>query len=447
MLERTFLQRSNPYIMIKTSKLERFINNHHFQQIMLFCLFGYVLFKESNRYIGDIFQSCIVVGSLLAIYVYRKYFFQDKIFLSLIASIIVSILSWTNSIVSDPSLAKSSPNIGFLGNLFFFIMIAYWLKADLKNTRTFLFLFLIGLLMTLFTHSSDIVLDIYNGFNGERVDFDFINANHSAALAGCAILLTSYYAIKTIKSNCSFKSKLLSVFLYLLITSPFIFIAIVTKARQVWLAIFLILILYIGYEIIKGGSFKKKIAIILSFLITISLVSKIPVIEERINTESAVFSAISTGQIDTLPYTSIGTRLHFWSEAIPWIEKYPILGFGEDTRNLVIKESPNIPEKVKASFSHLHNGHIEILVSYGLLGFSLLMFVCITLIKSAYSVRDFDQGESYYLILIFITYFIIINMFESFWLFKTGLYMFTIFCAAAYSLYLTSSIKRFYNEK
>lgn len=127
--------------MIKTSKLERFINNHHFQQIMLFCLFGYVLFKESNRYIGDIFQSCIVVGSLLAIYVYRKYFFQDKIFLSLIASIIVSILSWTNSIVSDPSLAKSSPNIGFLGNLFFFIMIAYWLKADLKNTRTFYFYF------------------------------------------------------------------------------------------------------------------------------------------------------------------------------------------------------------------------------------------------------------------------------------------------------------------
>lgn len=432
--------------MIKVSKLERFINNNHFQQIMLFCLFGYVLFKESNRYIGDIFQSCIVVGSLLAIYVYRKYFFQDKIFLSLIASIIVSILSWTNSIVSDPSLAKSSPNIGFLGNLFFFIMIAYWLKADLKNIRTFLFLFLIGLLMTLFTHSSDIILDIYNGFNGERVDFNFINANHSAALAGCAILLISYYAIKIIKSNCNFKSKLLSILLYLLLITPFIFIAIVTQARQVWLAIFVILILYIGHEIIKGGSLKKKTAIILTFLIIISFLSQTPVVKERINTESTVFSAISSGEIDTLPYTSIGTRLHFWSEAIPWIKKYPVLGFGEDTRNLVIQESKNIPENIKAIFSHLHNGHIEILVSYGLLGFSLLMFVCITLIKSSYKVRRLDQGESYYLILIFITYFTIINMFESFWLFKTGLYMFTVFCGATYSSYLTSSIKRFYNE-
>ena len=432
--------------MIKRSILKKLIANNHFQITMLFCLFGYVLFKESNRYIGDIFQSIAVIGSILAFWVNKEYFIRDKLFISLIISIFISIFSWVNSVYNEPSLAKNSPNIGVLANLFFFIMIAYWLKGKLGNIRVFLFLFLLGLLMTLFTHSTNITLDIYNGFNGERVDFNFINANHSAALAGCAILLISYYAIKTIKSDYNIKTKILCSLSYPLIVAPFVFITIVTQARQVWLAIFLILIIYIGYEIIKSGSLKKNITIILIFLVTISLISKIPVVEERIHTESAVFSAISKGNINTLPYTSIGTRLHFWSEAIPWLKKYPILGFGEDTRNLVIQESKNIPEHIKAIFSHLHNGHIEILVSYGLLGFSLLIFVCITLIKSSYKVRSLDQGETYYLILIFITYFIIINMFESFWLFKTGLYMFTVFCGATYSLYLTSSIKRFYNE-
>ncbi len=106
---------------------------------------------------------------------------KDKAFICLFLSILLTCLSWINSTFQIPHLAKDSPNIGILADLFFFIFIAYWLKGNIKKVRTLWLFYAIGIFLTALIHSNDILADIMNGIAGQRIDFNYVNANHLSA--------------------------------------------------------------------------------------------------------------------------------------------------------------------------------------------------------------------------------------------------------------------------
>ncbi|MUK92285.1 hypothetical protein GNP80_07515 [Aliivibrio fischeri] len=412
------------------SKITHLIEDKMFETFMFINILGYALFKISYRPLGDIFQSFIVLGFLLFLFCNFKKAIKDKAFICLFLSILLTCLSWINSTFQIPHLAKDSPNIGILADLFFFIFIAYWLKGSIKKVRTLWLFYAIGVFLTALIHSNDILADIMNGIAGQRIDFNYVNANHLGALAGITFLISCYYTFtfKPIKSK---------IFITLFILIPSLFITIVTQGRQIWLAILITSILTPIVIFIFSKKINVKSLIIILSTLTISAYLAINT-NNRLHNENYLIPIILSGDINDIPYSSMGIRIHFWSESIPWIKNNLFLGTGEDTRSFVIQESTNLPQEIKSKFTHLHSGHIELIVSYGLLGIVLFLYIY-TLIM--YSSTFYKKNNEVLIIsTMFILFFVIINCFESFLFFKTGEYMINIIFGGIYTFYLTHNL-------
>ncbi|MCD9466166.1 O-antigen ligase family protein [Photobacterium iliopiscarium] len=426
----------------------KIIDSKKFDCIMFFCACCYPLFKYSYREIGDIFQTILIVGSLFHIYKYRNYFIKDKMVKCLFISILLTITAWIASLYYIPDLARSTPKISVLAKLFFFIIIAYWLKGSIKRVHIFLSCYIAGLFLLFNSHSANFIQETLQGLNGVRIDYGVVNANHPAVLSGIAFIICVFYAVKlgfSITQHVTLKKTSILLGLIALLIY-FGFVVLITQSRQVWLAIPLaFLITPIIYTITKKPN-KKTFYLILGstlafVLLALSIASQFSYVDNRSNSEKSVISAILTDHISDLPYTSIGIRIHFWLEAIPWIQKNPLFGYGEEARGLVISQSTDLPSYIKAEFSHLHNSYIELVVQYGAPALLLFIYVYILLIRSTLFQKN--SNEMYYLSLLFFIFWIVTNNFESYTLQKTGEVVSNIIFPCFYTFYLTDKLMAF----
>ncbi|MBD1576853.1 O-antigen ligase family protein [Vibrio sp. S11_S32] len=427
---------------------DKIIDSKQFDYIMFFCACCYPLLKYSYREIGDIFQTILIIGSLFHIYKYRNYFIKDKMVKCLFISILLTITAWVASLYYIPDLARSMPKISVLSKLFFFIIIAYWLKGSTKRVHAFLSCYIVGVFLLFNSHSTNFIQETQQGLNGTRVDYGVVNANHPAVLSGIAFIICVFYSIKSVFSLTQhFTIKKTSMFLGLItLLIYFGLVVIITQSRQVWLAIPLaFLIAPVIYIITKKPNKKMFYLISVStlslVLLAISIASQFSYVDKRSNSEKNVISEILTGHISDLPYTSTGIRIHFWLEALPWIQKNPLFGYGEEARGLVISQSTDLPSYIKAQFSHLHNSYIELVVQYGTPALLLFLYVYISLIKSTTFQKD--SNEMYYLSLLFFIFWIITNNFESYTLQKTGEVVSNVIFPCFYTFHLTNKLFEF----
>lgn len=425
------------------------IDSRNFELSMFFCACCYPLFKYSYRELGDIFQTILILGSLLHIYKYRGFFIKDKMVICLLISIILTISSWLASKYYIPELAKETPKLSVLSKLFFFIIIAYWLKGIINRVYIFLSCYLIGLILLFISHSTDsFISETILGLHGKRIDYGVVNANHPAVLSGIACIICIFYSIKTIYF--APKTKYLLTLPILLISITFLayfsFVVLATQSRQVWLAIpTSFFASSLAYCLIKKTSKSTTVKIILSTAMIITtvlyLTTKVQYVENRSDKEKNVISVILSGDIENLPYTSIGIRVHFWLEAKNWIEKNPFFGYGEEARGLVISQSKSLPNYIKSNFSHLHNSYIELLVQYGLFSLILFIYIYLSLVNGA--LKNEKTGEVFYLSLLFFIFWAITNNFESYTLQKTGEIISNIFFAIFYTFTLSDKFNTY----
>ncbi|EKO3652962.1 O-antigen ligase family protein [bacterium 19MO02SH05] len=425
------------------SKIGRLVKSKNYISLMLLCCMTFALTKLSYRYVSDIFQTILFIGTLLAFYIERHRVIKDKAFIIILASIFIPILSWINSKIFMPEHSLAIPKVSAIINFYFFFFIAFWLSGNKKYIYFFWASFVVGCILTTISHSENFLNDIILGLKGHRIDFAYINANHSAALFGMCTLLGVYYLPLIIKNNCR-QYLHLEKFFYLFILLFCFFITLVTQSRQVWLAISISILIII---LLKSFSLtKKRITIIYlaigSLILLTSLISilNIPFVYNRVTQEFDVIPFFMSWDINQIPFTSMGIRLHFWFESIAWIKQYPLFGIGQNGRELVIALSENLPEYIINEFSHLHNGHIETIVNYGLLGYFSFITMFYYIIKSSNYYKE--SNEFLILSIVFISYFFIINMFESFLSFKSGAYLFNCIAAGVYSFKLKEEINQ-----
>lgn len=421
--------------------LGKFINSKNTNIAMLTCCLLYASFKTAERSFADIFQTILFVVTLFAFWVNRKYLIKDKVFLLTLLTLTIPLLSWINSLIQIPKYSEEAPRIGDISNFYFFIFISYWLKGKVKLVYLFWIFCVFGVLLTIVIHSNDFILDIISGLSGSRVDFNYVNANHSAALFGAAILGLLFYI-----QNMTLKIKKNKTLIFLLIPclSLVVMLSILlifTQSRQVWVAIPIsIFLMFISHITLKKEPVNYRNTIILSmlFIAAIYSFSQIPEVKLRATSESYIVPSILTGDINKIPYSSIGVRVHLWNEGIEQFKENPILGLGHNAKELVITLSERLPAFVKSQFSHLHNGHLEILVNYGLLGYITFIMLFYLLIKSG---KHYHESNEITIISVgLIGYFFIINFFESFFSFKSGLYIFNCISAGIYTFQLNHNL-------
>ncbi|MCE7577963.1 O-antigen ligase family protein [Aliivibrio fischeri] len=435
------------------SKLSPMINSKNFSNLMLICLLGYAILKYASRTYGDIFQSFLVFGSILAIYVERKKIFKDKMLISLFLALVIQVLSWINATIQIPQLAQSTPEFGQLGNLFFFIFIAYWLKAKTTSVYLLWFSMLIGFALSFYIHSDHFVQDLIQGAHGLRIDFNVNNAQHPALWSGLAFLLLSYFIIKyfylAIQTNKTIKYLTLT-FGLMLINLFFIFVIFATQTRQVFLGLMISCIFApFIYSLLQKNQPSLKLTLPIIFVSVLALIAmtNISTLEERTSTESSTYQKLLMGDIDNIPYDSSGIRINIWYEAYGWIQERPILGSGQDIRDDVILLSKRIPENIRTTINHLHNSFIEVTLSYGIIGLALILFMFYWLLHSTSKLVPLGQFNEIRLIaLLFLIYWFVVNNFESYLFSTTGLLVHNIMFGSIYTFYLTEQLKNKENE-
>ncbi|TNG93058.1 O-antigen ligase family protein, partial [Testudinibacter aquarius] len=418
------------------------------EYVMFISTLGYTLFKVADRNIGDVFLTLLVLGFIIGLISNWKVLIQDKILWLFLLSLLSQILSWFHGIYFTP-YTPSFFSLSPLANLFYFFILAYWLKGNAYYIFSTLTAYCLGVILACILHSNAPVDEFLLGLTGQRVDFGITNANHTAALAGSSILASIfmiYFFIKEFRIYLRTWYGISYVSFLAIISVINLLLVYMTFSRSIWLALFCVLVILIFYVFFRNVSFNMKflvkiiVVLISSFLLIYSLL-QVPQINSRVFEEHEVIAGLLEKEPDEIASSSVGLRVKFWYSSFDWIKEYPILGLGDrNARAFVIQKSPYLTQAVKDEFQHLHNGYIEILISYGLLGLFVVLGIFFIVFKNVFMMKSMYRNYVIWGAIAFSSYYYVINIFESFFMFKTGEYIQTVFLGCIYSLYLSRTL-------
>ena len=177
-----------------------------------------------------------------------------------------------------------------------------------------------------------------------------------------------------------------------------------------------------------------------------TILKEIALIVEKRSDQRDMQSIYKVINLDTknIPMSSAEIRLNSWIESVQWVNSHPILGLDSNTPGLVISQSRLFNDRINENFyikkglNHLHDFHIEIQVSYGIIGLLLIYALYINLPCSLLSIREQLPNANLWILLsiFYITYWLTINVFESFNSRNYGVYSYNIFFSGLYIFYL-----------
>ena len=412
----------------------RFLYSDYLGMFIFINILSFSLFKESIQLIADISQTIIVAFTLLIIGLEWRFFIKNFIFRMLLLALIAQILSWLSSKYYIPDLASPAPVLKSLAYLFFFFCIAFWLKGSEKRANLVLFTFTLGVIFTFAYHSS-VLSEIRNGLNGVRVDFHYRNAQYGSLITGACFI---FYVIYTL-----FHKPLISpirlIFCVAMILLFGLF-SIILQSRQSWLAIAISLMAFFIFALLDKKKFfvREILRGSIIFIVLFFFLYQVPFVRQRILVgfvHASDLHAMLTFHWQEVNDFSIGVRLKSWMEAGKWIQAHLFFGTGFGSQTYVITTSHTLPDYITREFRHLHNSNIETLVSWGLLGFFTLYASWIYILKKVVG----SDSSSFYtktLCVSFFIYWIIINNFESFFYYRAGQWVFSVFVGGLYSVIL-----------
>ncbi|HEY8567776.1 O-antigen ligase family protein [Microbulbifer sp.] len=343
-----------------------------------------------------------------------------------VAAIAVSLISWIASWILQPQWAESSFKVHRLANWFAMIPVAVLLGGQARNAYLLWGLALLGLLLSPWISGGGLA-EWQAGFAGERVDFGLHNAQHTAMLFGTGALGLLSFAPSILRNR---RGCWLYRATWLLALTICITAVILTQTRGVWSGLLLALLVTMCAAVITLNKYFQShrryitaaVVAVCSASVLVGYLSLGDIVDHRLEDERNTFTLLQQGDLDKVPYTSVGIRLHTWAEALNWIAQRPIVGWGGNGRSLIFDYSTNLPDEIKQQFGHLHNSYLDLLVNFGLLGLLLLGALVYWLLSRClrFYRAGLLSGSNLVFALSFAVFFGIINLFESYLFFESG---------------------------
>ena len=434
---------------------------------MLISILGYFMFKTSYRYLGDVFQTLLYLGTIGALYLNKVNIFKCRIVQIFFLSIFLQTISWYNLHRLDPTYPNEL-SLTWLGYLFIFFTVALWLKGNQKKINATMLAFVFGTILTCLLHSKNIHADYIKVISGLRTDYHFMNANHSAALLATSLVVVTYMTSK-LASNIKYMG------LLFLLSAIIVFLLMGTQSRSAYVALvipFTILMYYSGKNSKKNLAFTISIVLLTigSFIYSsmprvnseaevfqkkyehnvevnneksrpLTTKPKLPLAKkvEELNQELELIERLSLREnmvekldhlSENIPYTSVGFRFHFWIDTVKQSLYNPIFGLGNNANKYILEHSNQRKAYKKKNFKHLHNSYMEIVASYGLFGVTLIGYLYFYVFKVG-----IKNGGRETLVLAICLYSLLgaINLFESYIFVKSGVLIHTLTLGILYS--------------
>ncbi|WP_236995502.1 O-antigen ligase family protein [Halomonas huangheensis] len=352
----------------------------------------------------------------------------------LLGAIVVQSISWTLGYWHHPEWMPDHPKLDRMAKWFLFIGVAWWLGGSTRATLILWGLALSGLLVTCLVTGGGVDQWLV-GLHGERVDFELQNAQHTAMFFGSGLLGVLAFSRRLLASGRWAMVRRIGWFIALMMCLTGV---VITQTRAIWLALALILPIMAVVALLWNYSrqHRRQAARLSAVALVGALVVVVlaglefhGVVERRLGDENKIIAELMQGNIDAVPYqSSIGNRVHTWIAAAQWIEERPLVGWGENGRSLAVEETEWLPEYTREHYGHLHNTFLEVFVSYGLMGVVLVATLAWWIGRSTWRAwrKGVMPGDMVLFGAVFFIYWIIINQFEAYLSFWSGVYVHNI---------------------
>lgn len=400
--------------------------------LILLGLLSIVVYALTRTSFSDVAGAASTIATLTGFWGLYKYGSQVNshvLFRFVWIAIAFQLVSWGLSLYVTPEWAESSPKLDKIARWFVFIPLAWWV-AQHKNAIWLVWgCAALGILISPWVTGEGIP-EIIRGLNGERVFFGLRQAQHTSLFFGVILIGLLCFARAIITKNKWLSIPLILVILYCLL------VIYINASRQAWLALLITAAIMATYFMIKRfnqATAKQKIITVCVFVAGILSFATVIVsndtIVKRVMLEKEALNAIATLNFDDVPYSSFGIRLHSWVAATEFIKEKPIFGWGSNGRSLVMKKTEWLPEDIKKDFGHLHNIYIEMLVNFGIVGLVFYLSIWIIMAKSLFKQIRAGKIEKNigYFFTGFLIFWSIMNCFEAYQNFWTGVFYFTVF--------------------
>ncbi|WP_081711977.1 O-antigen ligase family protein [Halomonas sp. PBN3] len=398
----------------------------------LLALWLYALLDIALPSIGSAAANLVAVLGLIAVLIHGGSLRSSGPLWLLLSALLVESISWGMGYWHHPQWVADNPELDRLAKLFIFISVAWWLGGSTRHTLLVWLLALVGLLITPFSLGNGIQ-EWVDGFQGQRVGFGVRNLQHGSMLFGVAFLGLVCFAKRIVCRAGRLSSWRFVIWLSVLIVCAVSLV--IGQTRAVWLALLCALpvagALWFFINVSRGrfryvgGKRLALVGVAAVLVVTTLILTFQDTLMKRVYTESGVVTELMSGDIDNVPYSSIGIRIHSWRAAFEWIAERPVFGWGSKGRSLVMEQTPWLPQDIKDQFGHLHNFMIEIWVAYGLLGVLLILTLMFWVGRGSWlawrgGVMPSDIalfGTAFFI------YWVVVNQFESYNSFWTGVYV------------------------
>ncbi|NYS62341.1 O-antigen ligase family protein [Vreelandella salicampi] len=400
----------------------------------------YVFSKPHFDIFSDLNKLFLSIIGLVSIKLYANQVWKHHVFHMLWWALLLAIIHWFFLTFSLPDLAGDYPKLDHIGRLFLFIIFAWWLAGNTRNTFLFWSVASATVILSPWI-AGDGLADFQRGFLGERIGFGIRNVQHSAMFFGTVLLGLLIFLPRLLRAPLQHYGKLaLWVLAFLVIIAG----VIISQTRATWLGVLAglltaLLLIFIEHR----NSFSKKhllLFFILSACLAILIFTNGPLLFERATAELDTIQALLRGDWSSVPLStsevrsSVGERLYSWRAAIDMIAQRPLLGWGEQgVEYLFDNIKYNQAHYQALNFGHLHNLYLEITLEYGLLGLAAYFYLLIWFVINAWFAwkRGDMPGDVLLFFYAFLCFWSVINLFESYLIFWTGVFLFNVVMAGS----------------
>lgn len=373
-----------------------------------------------------------------------RVYYKDRLIRLCALLILMLVIGYIWQRFSIPKELLAGSPVRLIPAFCFFIVIAYGINA-VPKVSPFLLLIIAGAMLLI--HLSLVPADVWSsGWQGQRVDFGFQNAQHTGVIFATALLASLFFLPRVL--SLPFRERVLALSLLLGFILLMIFGVIASHTRAVWLGLILsavILSLMGGLALFTGRySLRRSTLIRAATIGTGILLAGLMMLyfisgntSQRLSEETINATTIEEAQLKTVPRSSsIGIRLGSWNAALEWIAERPVFGWG--TVRKMIKQSPHFDEEFKSRFGHLHNSYLETLVKVG--GAAFMCMIAIAFLVAWRAIMTWRQGKMptdvFLFSCAFFPFWVTVNMFESYIGYASGFFLNAIIGGFVYSWYL-----------
>lgn len=407
---------------------------------------SYAFMKVSFYREFKILEPALILLSAYAFFRYGGILRRSFPVMILAASVGVALISWVAVRMAHPELAADTPSPFALARGFAFIFLAFWLAANPERGLVFWGFATAGLLVAPWA-AGEGFQEILGAWDGRRVYFGLQNAQHSGMLFGIVALgMVAFFKRMVLPDWRVMPFRLIG---WVLAFGFIIFAVFASQARAVVVAAIILMILstvvvvgILFFWVMKGvrpGLNSAKMVGLGAFFLLVAIVVSVGILQTHsgVAPERNLASATLTienflaGTLEEVERNATAERLVSWQAALEWSRERPVFGWGHSGGAIVMQKTEWLPEGRLRAWGHVHSTYLELLVRYGLLGISL--YVALSIWVGWHSYRAFCSGSMPLdFLAFFIAFFVfwaIVNAFESYMFYWTGVYAFNVVMA------------------